>query len=283
MTDAWRVAAGPGGGGLGPVSRSLTESLMVPVKGPEGESRHAVFGARTKVQNKNKKKVSKMTTKEMETVRKTTRDIRAFFEGKQHQPTTTKEEKIIQQSASQPNIQTKVSPKLNSSKIVVLSCPDEPGGAKTVVPEAGRSGDGPRLGVSVSRRLGVPVVCDVGGGVDDKNCVEEGGAVSNCVVDEKPEMKPETTCLARGVAEEDAADPDPDPDGGGGQDCGGGQGDGDITSSSQRKTKPKDGGGGGLRKRILLWEMKIIGDEKCTDSNTAGELRRNFGDRQDTE
>ena len=37
--EPWQVAAGPGGGGLGPASRSLTESLMVPEKGPVGESR----------------------------------------------------------------------------------------------------------------------------------------------------------------------------------------------------------------------------------------------------
>ena len=94
------------------------------------------------------------------------------------------------------------------------------------------------------------------------------------------ETGPETTGLDHGMGEEGAVDPDPD---GGGDDSGGGQGEGEVTSSSPMKTKPNDGGGS-LKNRILLWEKKtkIVNKEKCTQSNTAGELRRNFGDRQET-
>ena len=46
------------------------------------------------------------------------------------------------------------------------------------------------------------------------------------------------------------------------------------------KTKPNVVGGG-LSARILLWEMRNgVGNEKCTESNTAQNARRRIGDRK---
>ena len=257
------------------------------------------LGTTMKVKSNNsRRKVTKMTQKEEEDIKKTTADIRLFFEGR---ATTTTDTTKVSQTASRgvgakPRTTSpisEVSPSLAFNNPVVSRIlmrsrrPDVHQGTGRSC-EPGRS----ELGACKEPQGGGDGTTIVRTERCDDLCGQGGVDVKSVCLGEQPQRAVEYSDVYKGVGRRKPTQLDVDrqtpgsmlDEGGGGEVCGGGGrvripegGDELVPLKAQLKTKPKRAGGGGLSAKIHLWEMKSGGlldenssDRRATEDSSAG-------------
>ena len=274
------------------------------------------LGTIMKMTNNNRKKVTKMNKMEKDDIRRTTSDIRRFFEGKTVSAQTTTRDTTTMSGTTRKVDRMKLKDPMttNSFEVSPSKTKNNPIVPRYVMGCSSRLQDDEK----VSGRRREPGGADIGAGgaprrggagTDDgftEGCVRQGGrgvSVKNsmCVYEQQQRdvgcvMQGWTSSLDKSLDTSKLDDVYLIPATsihGEGVDEGGGDGGeenrvpGDGEEKSPQKTKPKRVGGGGLSAKIHLWEMKtgVFNDEnyegRAAESSSAGtNSRRIFNNRK---
>ena len=270
------------------------------------------LATRMKARSTSRKKITKMTDREKEDVRKTTFDIRKFFEDKiesERLPTEKRRRPLSpgdihdeeERNSSSSCGSQKVSLDLKKSKENISSYDVEqsrlqdvdegPEMKSTAAADQPRSFDGARRrgGAEYTGQHVVREARDDGGGRDTNvkcgvdgilNTVRDDVKYVRGSLDKSLDRSMDNVCVDYGQYplgthhEERGGDDDGD------------RGEGGLGEDEERtlqKSKPNEVGGGGLKAKIHLWEMKTgnVSNEKymkSTESLKTSDTRRGFSD-----